>query len=677
MSAVQAAGQERFREGFTRREVLLVFSGLLLAMLTASLNQTIVSTALPTIVGDLGGVEQLSWVVTAYLLASTVSTPIWGKLGDIYGRKPVFQVSIVVFLAGSLLSGLSQDMLQLVAFRAMQGLGGGGLIVGAQTIVADVVPPRERGRYQGFFGAAFGASSILGPLLGGFFVDSLSWRWSFYANVPLGLLALAVTTVVLRLPPPERGRHEIDYLGAALLTGGVTCLVLLTTLGGNALPWRSPQILLLGAGGILLLAALILVERRAAEPILPLSLFRDRTFAVSSAVGFVVGFALFGVVTFLPLFLQVVGGVSPTVSGLQLTPMTFGLLLTSIVSGQLISRWGRYKIFPILGTAITAVGLFLLSRMGPETDVLLRSLYFFVVGFGLGLVMQVLVLAVQNAVDYRNLGAATSAATFFRSIGGSFGVAIFGAVFSAQLAGNLPRYLPPGARTGGGAVQADPSQLAQLPQELREAYVQAFAASLDTVFLAAVPFAILAFILSWFLDEVPLRKTVQSSGMGESYAMPRPGGSLQEIERALSVLVRRENQGLIYEQLAQRAGVDLPPAETWLLLRIEEYGPAAPPDLADRIGVPEDRLRPYLLRLRERGLIASAGEEGQKRSINVSTTGQRVLDRLLETRRRGLEEMLEGWSPRDYDEISHLLGRLSRELLRDDPEPVPATPPSR
>lgn len=659
MSAGQAAAGSVTQEGLSRR-LALIFSGLVLAMLTAALNQTIVSTALPTIVGELGGVNQLSWVVTAYLLASTVSTPIWGKRGDLYGRRSVFQASIAVFIAG-----FSQNMAELVAFRAAQGLGGGGLIVGAQAIVGDVVPPRERGRYQGIFGAVFGASSVAGPLLGGFFVEGFSWRWAFFVNVPLGLLALAVTAVVLRLPLRPRAQHRIDYLGAALLTGGVACLVLLTTLGGNAYPWASPQTLLLATAGAALLSGFVLAERRAAEPILPPSLFRNRIFTISNAIGFIVGFALFGVVTFLPLFLQVVGGVSPTVSGLELVPMTFGLLLTSIGSGQLISRWGRYKVFPILGTAVmSVVGLFLLSRMGPETGVLTRSAYFLILGLGLGMVMQVLVLAVQNAVDYPNLGAATSAATFFRSIGGSFGVAVFG----AQLSANLPRYLPPGA--GGnvetGAVQSDPSRLQRLPEAVREGYVEAFAASLDSVFLVAVPFALLAFALSWFLREIPLRRTVGASGIGESQAMPREDSPLKEIERALTVLASRDSQRRIYERLAARAGVDLDPPECWLLFRVDEQGPVAPEDLAKRLRVPGPPLRSHLANLREAGLIC------EEEPARLSPRGSEVLDRLAAARREGLAELLDGWSPEQHEEIAHLLSRLARELIRDDPRPVSA-----
>ncbi len=397
------------------QRVRLIFAALLLVLLLASLDQTIVSTALPTIVGELGGLNHLSWVVTAYLLTSTVAGPLYGKLGDLFGRKLVLQAAIVIFLVGSALCGLAQGMTELIAFRALQGLGAGGLIVVTLAVVGDIFSPRERGRYQGYFGAVFGVSTIIGPLLGGFFVDNLSWRWIFYVNVPIGVVALAVIGVAFRTRA-EQLRHEMDYLGAALLGAGLTSIVLFTSLGGTTWAWGSWRIVSLVVASIVLVPAFVLVERRTAEPILPLSLFRERTFAVTSGVGFIVGFALFGAVTFLPLYLQITKGSSPTRSGLELTPLMAGLLVTSIVSGNMITRWGRYRPFPIAGTAVMAVGLFLLSRLQVGTltwEVLGAGV---VLGLGLGMVMQVLVLAVQNAVDPRNMGVATSGSTLFRQI---------------------------------------------------------------------------------------------------------------------------------------------------------------------------------------------------------------------------------------------------------------------
>ena len=391
----------------------VIFSALLLVLLLASLDQTIVSTALPTIVGDLGGIQHLSWVVTAYLLAATISGPLYGKLGDLYGRKIVLQTAIALFLIGSALCGLSQNMTELIAFRALQGLGGGGLIVSTLAIVGDVVPPRERGKYQGFFGAVFGVSTIIGPLLGGFFVDNLTWRWIFYVNLPIGVLAFVVIGAVFHAPT-ERREHAIDFLGAGLLAAGLAGVVLYTSLGGTTYAWSSPGMIALLAAGTLSLVAFLLVESRVPEPILPLALFRNRVFAVTSAVGFIIGLALFGAITYLPVYLQLVKAKSPTVSGLLLTPMMGGLLVTSILSGQLISRFGRYRPFPIAGTAITACGLALLSTLALDTSIGAVGVYMLVVGLGLGMVMQVLVLAAQNAVPYQYLGVATSSSTMFR-----------------------------------------------------------------------------------------------------------------------------------------------------------------------------------------------------------------------------------------------------------------------
>jgi EmrB/QacA subfamily drug resistance transporter len=492
----------------SHRRILIIIGALMMGMLLAALDQTIVSTALPTIVADLHGASHLAWIVVAYLLAATVSTPIWGKLGDQYGRKVFFQAAIVIFLVGSVLSGLSHNMLELISFRAVQGLGSGGLMVGTQAIVGDIVSPRDRGRYQGLFGAVFGVASIIGPLLGGVFVEQLSWRWIFYINVPVGALALVV---VAREVPGHlrRVHHVIDYLGTAVLMLATTSLVLFTSLGGTTYAWGSAPIIAFGVAGVVLVAVFALVERRAAEPVLPLHLFSIRTFTVANLVGFVVGFAMFGAITYLPVFFQIVHGESPTTSGLQLLPLLAGLLIFSIGSGQVISRTGRYRAFPILGTALITIGLLLLSRMGIGTSSTVSALYMVVLGMGLGCVMQVLVLIVQNAVPYSELGVATSGATFFRSIGGSFGTAIFGAIFSNVLVGNLTKHLGSANLPHGlSTASVTPAILDKLPQAIHHGLALAYADTIQTVFVIAAPIGIIAFLASLFIPHVELRQGI-------------------------------------------------------------------------------------------------------------------------------------------------------------------------
>jgi EmrB/QacA subfamily drug resistance transporter len=617
-------------------------------------------------------------VVTAYLLASTASTPLWGKLGDMYGRKLFFQAAIVIFLIGSALSGLSTSLTELIAFRAVQGIGGGGLIVGAQTIIGDVVSPRNRGRYQGLFGAVFGVASVVGPLLGGLIVDHLSWNWIFYINLPLGAVALAVTAAVL----PSRLSHVphvIDYLGAVLIALAATSFVLLTSLGGTSYPWGSAPIVILGVAGVVLVCLFVLAERRAAEPVIPLKLFSNRVFAAASAVGFVVGFAMFGAITFLPLYLQIVKGVNPTVSGLRLLPLMAGLLITSTGSGLLITRFGRYKVFPVVGTALVTAGLYLLSRLGVSTSTALTSLYMFVLGAGLGGVMQVLVIAVQNAVDYQDLGAATSGATFFRSMGGSFGVAVFGAIFANVLTGNLKHYLV-GVKIPAGLTSASvsPQSLNKLPAAVHTDFVQAYAHSLQTVFLVAVPIGAVAFGLTWLLPELKLRKTTEAVDPGDTFALPKHRSSVQELERALTVLATREHRRELFARLTARAQLSLEPVVSWLLLRIDRHPDWDVARLAREPAVGAERVETLVRRMDDDGLVTVPGADGRllhERPL-LTPLGRQAVAKLLAARRDRLAELLEGWSPDEHAELCELIDRLTRELLDDEDAPAPAPPES-
>ncbi|WP_079103586.1 MDR family MFS transporter [Streptomyces aurantiacus] len=657
-----AAAPEHLQGG-----VLVSIGALLLGMLLAALDQTIVATALPTIVSDLGGLDHLSWVVTAYLLASTAATPLWGKLGDQYGRKKLFQIAVVLFLIGSALCGMAQNMPQLIAFRALQGLGGGGLIVLSMAIVGDLVPPRERGKYQGLFGAVFGATSVLGPLLGGLFTEHLTWRWVFYVNLPLGIVALAVIAAVLHIPVRSR-RHTIDYLGTFLIAAVATCLVLVASLGGSTWAWGSARIIGLAVLGVVLAVVFVAVERRAAEPVLPPKLFRIRTFVLAAVISFVVGFAMFGAMTYLPTFLQVVQGVSPTMSGVHMLPMVAGLLISSTVSGQIVSRTGRWKVFPIAGTAVTALGLLLLHRLDVDSSTGEMSAYFLVFGLGLGLVMQVLVLIVQNAVSYEDLGVATSGATFFRSIGASFGVAIFGSVFASRLSGELTtalrgQRLPPGL--SADALKSDPKIIGELPAALRPPVVEAYAVSITDVFLYAAPVALVGFVLAWFLREDKLRGSVTAPDATQTLASnPVERSSYDEVCRALSVLGTREGRRQIYEKITARAGYDLLPGASWLLLRIRRYGWAEPAVLAERSAVPLRVVIAAARQVEERRLAVREGID-----LVLTERGREVAEKLAEAREESLAELLgDWWGPDRPTDLGRLVRELNSELCGSDAE---------
>jgi EmrB/QacA subfamily drug resistance transporter len=500
----------------SHRQILVVLGGLMAGMFLAALDQSILGTALPRIVSELGGLDKLSWVVTAYLLTSTAATPLWGKISDLYGRRITFQAAITIFVLASMLSGLSQSIDQLILFRAVQGLGGGGLFALALAVIGDVIPPRERGRYQGYFGVVFGTSSVLGPVLGGFFTEGPGWRWIFYINVPIGIAALVVTSIALKMPVVRRD-HKIDYLGASVVVASVTSLLLYTAWAGPDHGWTSPLGLALVAAGVLLAGLFVLVESRVSEPIIPLELFRDSVFSLSVTYTFITGFAMFGAMIFIPMYLQVVDGMTPTESGLALLPMVVGIFSTSISSGQLMSRTGRYKIFPILASIVIASALFLLSRLDQTSPYWQAAIAMYVMGAGLGLQMQILVTVVQNAVERRHMGAATSSVTFFRQMGGSFGTAVFGAIITSQLAVHLAALLPslPGGSTPN---TSDVQAIRSLPPQIREPVVEAFALSMHDAFLAAIPVVLVSLVVALLIKERPLTTRASAAEKAEAAA---------------------------------------------------------------------------------------------------------------------------------------------------------------
>ncbi|MFZ0713649.1 MDR family MFS transporter, partial [Mycobacterium sp.] len=579
-----------------------VFLAIVLGMLLAALDQTIVATALPTIVADLGGAGHQSWVVTSYLLASTIITALVGRLGDLFGRKTIFQAAVTFFVAGSVLCGLSQSMAMLVGARALQGIGGGAITVTATALIGEVIPLRDRGRYQGALGAVFGVTTVIGPLLGGYFTDHLTWRWAFWVNVPVSIVVFFVAAAAIP-SLATRGKPVIDYAGILFVGLGATGLTLATSWGGTTYPWNSPTIIGLFAASAAALGIFVWVESRSSgpefAPILPTRLFANPVFTVCCVLSFVVGFAMLGALTFLPTYMQFVDGVSATTSGLRTLPMVAGMLSTSIGSGVLVGRTGRYKIFPVAGTAVMALAFFLMSRMDPSTSALLQSVYLFILGAGIGSCMQVLVLIVQNTSSFEDLGVATSGVTFFRTIGSSFGAAIFGSLFTNFLHSRIGAAL---AASGASPAAANsPEALHRLPRAVAAPIVNAYAESLTQVFLWAVPVALVGFTLALFLREVPLRDIgTNATDLGDGFAMPTTQTSEDMLETAIGRLMRGE-PGMRLRSIAMRPDCRLDVAELWALLRINRHqralGIARITDIAEQFGIPYEVLEPTFERL--------------------------------------------------------------------------------
>ncbi|KDQ70757.1 MDR family MFS transporter [Streptomyces halstedii] len=649
----------------------IVFATIVLGILLAALDQTIVGTALPTIVSDLGGAEHMSWVVTAYLLAETVSTVLVGKFGDLFGRKLIFQISAVIFITGSFLCGLASNMLLLIIWRGVQGIGAGGLMVTSMALIADVIPLRDRGKYQGAIGAVFGVATVVGPLLGGLFTDHLTWRWAFYVNVPI---AIVVVIAAARTIPSVRaaGRPVIDYLGIALVAVGASALILGTSWGGNEYAWGSPVIIGLFAGGLVALALFCVVELRAREPMLPMRLFRNPVFAVCSILSFIVGFAMLGAMIYLPTYLQYVDGDSATLSGVRTLPLVVGLLAASVFSGNVVSKTGHYRLFPVAGSLVMAAGLFLLSRMGPDSGVWRESLFMLVLGIGIGLSMQVLTIAVQNTVDYSDLGTATSGVTFFRTLGSSFGTAVFGTIYANALRPNLTQGIERAVRAGGdpatlpGASES-PQAVHALPAAQTAPLAQAYADTLHTVFLWTVPVALLGFVVSLFLKQVKLRDSARagSTDMGEGFAQPTAGDPARVLEFSVARILRDAGPGTARRIVAD-SDTRLDMAGAWAVMQVDLFtrmvGHAGLRLIATRHRLPPEVLVPVFDRMIEEGYLTGDGRlfthtaAGRREAATISAAWAHWLN----------ERLAEDGARPDDRQLRAAVDVIAKRLLAED-----------
>jgi EmrB/QacA subfamily drug resistance transporter len=647
-----------------RRRMNLVFVTVLLGMLLAALDQTIVSTALPTIVGDLGGAGHLTWVVSSYLLADTIATVLAGKFGDLFGRKLIFQVSASVFVLASAACGFANSMTWLIAWRAVQGIGAGGLTVTATALIADVIPLRERGKYQGALGAVFGVTTVLGPLVGGFFTDHLSWRWAFYVNLPIGIAVVVLAAFTIPSLAATT-RPVIDYLGIVFVSLGTAGLTLALSWGGTEYPWGSATIIGLFVGSAICLAIFVFIESRAKDPILPLRLFRSSVFSVSVILAFIVGFAMLGAMTFLPTYLQYVEGVSATASGVRTLPMVVGLLLTSILSGVVVGRTGKYRFFPIAGTLVMAVGLYLLSRLTPDTSYWIMAFDMLVLGIGIGLVMQVLTIIVQSTVDYHDLGVATSGVTFFRTLGSSFGAAVFGTFFSNALNSRLPAAI---AASGvDPRVVATPAELHKLPATTIAPIVNAYAESIRIVFLSAVPVALLAFVLALFLKQVPLRGTSRASAtdVGEGFSMPEGADSAQAMQYAIVRMIRKRGPEA-REYIMRTSGVTISEADGWCVWQVHARRrtdtDSSLTAIARRYRLPASVLAPAMQAARADGYVI-----GPDDALEVTDAGRGELRKVADGVRAWLSSQLEDWGETHDRQFDEMLDGLAQRFLDSDP----------